>query len=232
MNFGQLEDNLLKELVVKVPEVVVLVKEKKEEPKNEEVESEEKEKEPQAEKPEENVEVAEEAKPEEENKVEADEAPKEETPMEEDAKAEEETPKEDDAAKENNDDETKEVVEEEELAKEPEPVKEINRENLPDYEFIGRVAKENLVAGPVRPESRKECEVVLMIGLPGAGKTHWALKYVSENPEKRYDILGDSALIGRMKVSLNRIAEIRFLSHCYCCLCLELFSEKKGPNFA
>lgn len=95
----------------------------------------------------------------------------------------------------------KEEAEKEETSPHSESPKEINRENLPDYTFIGRVARdENVVAGPVRPESRKECEVVLMIGLPGSGKTTWAQKWVAEHPEKKYNVLGATALIERMKV--------------------------------
>lgn len=100
--------------------------------------------------------------------------------------------------------EVKEVVVEPE--EEEEPLPEINRENLPGYIFIGLVDKEQLVAGPLRPESRKECEVIMMIGLSGAGKTKWVKEWIAEHPEKRYIVLGATALIDRMKVSL----------HCFC----------------
>lgn len=100
--------------------------------------------------------------------------------------------------------EVKEVVVEPE--EEEEPLPEINRENLPGYIFIGLVDKEQLVAGPQRPESRKECEVIMMIGLSGAGKTKWVKEWIAEHPEKRYIVLGATALIDRMKVSL----------HCFC----------------
>lgn len=39
-----------------------------------------------------------------------------------------------------------------------------------------------------------------MIGLPGAGKTHWALEHQKKHPEKKYNILGTNSLIDRMKV--------------------------------
>lgn len=96
---------------------------------------------------------------------------------------------------------TKPAEEVKEVAEEEEPLPEINRENLAGYIFIGLVAKEDLVAGPVRPESRKECEVIMMIGLSGAGKTKWVKEWVAEHPEKRYVVLGATALIDRMKVS-------------------------------
>ena len=40
-----------------------------------------------------------------------------------------------------------------------------------------------------------------MIGLPGAGKTHWAQNYSKEHPEKKFNILGTNSLIDRMKVT-------------------------------
>merc|ERR1719412_1949828 len=39
-----------------------------------------------------------------------------------------------------------------------------------------------------------------MIGLPGAGKTHWAEKYCAANPGKCYNVLGTNKLIEKMKV--------------------------------
>ena len=47
----------------------------------------------------------------------------------------------------------------------------------------------------------------MLIGLPGSGKTTWVEKHVAANPEKRYNIIGTSALHERMKV---------------CCICFHL----------
>ena len=40
-----------------------------------------------------------------------------------------------------------------------------------------------------------------MVGLPGSGKTQWALKYSKENPEKRYNVLGAETVLNQMRVS-------------------------------
>ncbi|XP_037955746.1 heterogeneous nuclear ribonucleoprotein U-like protein 2 [Teleopsis dalmanni] len=69
---------------------------------------------------------------------------------------------------------------------------------LPDYELIALIPEENYISGPQRPDSRKECEVILLVGLPGAGKTHWTLNHVKENPDKRYHVIGIDALIAKM----------------------------------
>ena len=76
----------------------------------------------------------------------------------------------------------------------PAPLKQL----LPNFIPIGQLdLKDGLVRGPLAPLSRQKCEVLLMIGLPGAGKTFWAEKYSRENPNKRYNILGTNNLIDR-----------------------------------
>ena len=42
--------------------------------------------------------------------------------------------------------------------------------------------------------------MIMLIGLPASGKTTWANKHAEENPEKRYNIIGTSILLDRMKV--------------------------------
>ncbi|ALC42121.1 CG30122 [Drosophila busckii] len=71
---------------------------------------------------------------------------------------------------------------------------------LADYVLIALLPFEQLIAGPQRAESRKECEVILLVGLPGAGKTHWTHKHVSETADKRYDIIGPDAFIAKMTI--------------------------------
>lgn len=44
----------------------------------------------------------------------------------------------------------------------------------------------------------------MMVGLPGAGKTHWAVKHVEENPDKRYNLLGTNSIIDKMKVGNSK----------------------------
>lgn len=73
---------------------------------------------------------------------------------------------------------------------------------LSGYVLIALVPVEQLIAGPRRAESRKECEVILLVGLPGAGKTHWTQKHVSGNLDKRYEIIGPDSIIAKMTVSI------------------------------
>uniref|UniRef100_A0A6M2DSX5 Putative heteroproteinous nuclear ribonucleoprotein u-like protein 1 n=1 Tax=Xenopsylla cheopis TaxID=163159 RepID=A0A6M2DSX5_XENCH len=72
---------------------------------------------------------------------------------------------------------------------------------LSGYEYIGKLSADQLVDGPPQPDTRKECEVLMLCGLPGVGKTHWVEKWVREHPEKRYTVLGTHELINRMKIN-------------------------------
>ncbi|KAG5679606.1 hypothetical protein PVAND_009166 [Polypedilum vanderplanki] len=72
---------------------------------------------------------------------------------------------------------------------------------LPGYNYINRTSVDQLTKGPRRPDARTDCEVIMMIGLPGAGKSHWALERAKEFPEKRYTLLGTKYLLEKMRIN-------------------------------
>ena len=66
----------------------------------------------------------------------------------------------------------------------------------PGYPPLGQLnVSDGLIRGPAAPKSRQECQVLLMVGLPGAGKTYWAEKHRKEYPEKYFNILGKSLTV-------------------------------------
>lgn len=71
---------------------------------------------------------------------------------------------------------------------------------LPDFQLIGLIDENKFISGPQRYESRKDCEVYLLVGLHGSGKTHWAKNHIQQNPEKRYNVIGPDSLIAKMTV--------------------------------
>lgn len=71
---------------------------------------------------------------------------------------------------------------------------------LEGYISVGEVDPQERIPGPRRPEKREDCEMLLMCGLPSAGKTQWAINYTAQHPEKMYNILGTNTLIDKMKV--------------------------------
>ena len=42
--------------------------------------------------------------------------------------------------------------------------------------------------------------MIMIVGLPGAGKTTWGINMQKENFAKRYNIIGTDTLIDKMKV--------------------------------
>lgn len=129
-----------------------------------------------------------------------EEAPKEETENAEVPPAEAVEP-----VVEEKTEEVKEVEQEEPALPDDITEEEIDSETpldncLPGYCYINKFPIDQLAKGPRRPDARADCEVIMMIGLPGAGKSHWAAKKALENPEKRYTLLGTKYLLERMKI--------------------------------
>ncbi|XP_039268372.2 uncharacterized protein LOC120343293 isoform X2 [Styela clava] len=73
-------------------------------------------------------------------------------------------------------------------------------EELTDYTMIGSLPLEDRVRAQKAPEAKKDCEVLMMCGLPGAGKTYYAVQKLKENPDKKYNVLGTNAIMEKMKV--------------------------------
>ena len=71
--------------------------------------------------------------------------------------------------------------------------------------------EEHKVRAPKGPESYAECEAIMMVGLPAAGKTTWAKKHSAQNRDKRFIILGEFEGVVDSAVSrvlrLDRVAE-------------------------
>ena len=68
------------------------------------------------------------------------------------------------------------------------------------FYLIQHLPPEMLSSPPLPPRDRRECEVLMMVGLPSCGKTTWLDKYVKDHPEKKYNILGTNDILVKMKV--------------------------------
>lgn len=44
------------------------------------------------------------------------------------------------------------------------------------------------------------CQVLMMVGMPGSGKTHWAQAHMLQNPRKRYNLLSTNSILNCMRV--------------------------------
>ncbi|KAG8184443.1 hypothetical protein JTE90_026361 [Oedothorax gibbosus] len=71
---------------------------------------------------------------------------------------------------------------------------------LKDFSFIGCLAIPQRVGGTRPPLRREDCEMIMMCGLPGAGKSVWAADYSLQHPQKKFNVLGTNNIIDKMKV--------------------------------
>lgn len=69
------------------------------------------------------------------------------------------------------------------------------------YEWTSKVPLESRIRGVIAPISRVECQMIMMCGLPGSGKTTWANKFSAENAAQKFNILGTNAFLEKMKVN-------------------------------
>ena len=71
---------------------------------------------------------------------------------------------------------------------------------LQGFSLMSWLPASYLERGAAGPLTREECEVIMMVGLPGAGKTVWASNFAKTHPEKKYNILGTNTIMDKMKV--------------------------------
>lgn len=60
---------------------------------------------------------------------------------------------------------------------------------------------EDKVGGTPRIDSKTDCELIMMVGLPGSGKSTWVNKHVEENMDKHYNIISTNEMFKKMTVN-------------------------------
>lgn len=70
----------------------------------------------------------------------------------------------------------------------------------PGFVYIDHVPLDDRVRGLTGPSKKVDCEMNMIVGLPGVGKTTYGQKKQKDNTEKRYNIIGTDTLIDKMRV--------------------------------
>ncbi|XP_072293665.1 heterogeneous nuclear ribonucleoprotein U-like protein 2 [Eucyclogobius newberryi] len=66
----------------------------------------------------------------------------------------------------------------------------------------------------VSSQSKSQCEVIVMVGFPGSGKTHWAKNHRKQHPEKHYRLLSTEELLACMITNVQRDTRLQQASQC------------------
>nr|XP_006819056.1 PREDICTED: heterogeneous nuclear ribonucleoprotein U-like protein 1-like [Saccoglossus kowalevskii] len=70
----------------------------------------------------------------------------------------------------------------------------------PGFQMIQWLPPHALLQATIPSTRKEDHEIIMMVGLPGAGKSTWAEEYARKHPEKNFYILGTNAIIDKMKV--------------------------------
>ncbi|XP_077995530.1 heterogeneous nuclear ribonucleoprotein U-like protein 1 [Glandiceps talaboti] len=70
----------------------------------------------------------------------------------------------------------------------------------PGFQMMQWLPPNMLTPVPYRSNRKEDHEVLMMVGLPGAGKSTWCEQYAKQHPEKKYYILGTNLIMEKMKV--------------------------------
>ncbi|CDO99634.1 unnamed protein product [Coffea canephora] len=65
--------------------------------------------------------------------------------------------------------------------------------------WASAIEDRKVILGPTF-QNVSDCELIMMVGLPAAGKSTWAENLVRAHPEKRYILLGTNLVLDQMKV--------------------------------
>uniref|UniRef100_A0A3B4AYZ1 SPRY domain-containing protein n=1 Tax=Periophthalmus magnuspinnatus TaxID=409849 RepID=A0A3B4AYZ1_9GOBI len=71
----------------------------------------------------------------------------------------------------------------------------------PGFISLMALSNEQKIRAVSAPLSKSQCEVIVMVGFPGSGKTHWAKNHIKQHPEKHYRLLSTEELLACMIVS-------------------------------
>lgn len=84
----------------------------------------------------------------------------------------------------------------------------------PGFTPLAALSAGQRVRTTLPPIFRAQCEMLLMVGLPGSGKSHWARTHMKQHPEKQYRLLSTEELLACMISGGQRDSRLQQASQC------------------
>ncbi|GLI62665.1 hypothetical protein VaNZ11_005340, partial [Volvox africanus] len=75
--------------------------------------------------------------------------------------------------------------------------------------FLTADCVRTMSSGPL--PSTSECEVIVLTGLPGSGKTTWARRHCEQHPARRYCVLGMQLVLEQMRLACPRTRRLDYV---------------------
>uniref|UniRef100_A0A0K0DKC3 SPRY domain-containing protein n=1 Tax=Angiostrongylus cantonensis TaxID=6313 RepID=A0A0K0DKC3_ANGCA len=73
--------------------------------------------------------------------------------------------------------------------------------NNPEWIFPNSLSCSQTERAPLPPESKSDCTVLMMVGLPSVGKTTWVRRYIREHPSENWTLISADTILAAMKVN-------------------------------
>ncbi|XGW27851.1 hypothetical protein V3C99_008002 [Haemonchus contortus] len=71
----------------------------------------------------------------------------------------------------------------------------------PEWTFPNSLPSTQTERAPVPPDSKSDCTVLMMVGLPSVGKTTWVRRYIREHPKEHWTLISADTILASMKVN-------------------------------
>jgi heterogeneous nuclear ribonucleoprotein U-like protein 1 len=72
-----------------------------------------------------------------------------------------------------------------------------------DYSFPQSISLNDRIRSSEPISEKNDCQVLLLSGLNGSGKTTWAKKYIVENPTKHFELINVESVLNKMAVGFK-----------------------------